>query len=268
MKEIEDNLLVSIVMPTFNSCKYIRKSIESVINQTYKQWELLIVDDNSTDNTEEIVKEYSLIDNRIQYIKFNENRGAAVARNTAIDISKGRFLAFLDSDDLWSKEKLEVQVKFMLENNIEFSFTDYKLINDKGDDLYKVIRMPEKLSYEGYLRNTIIQTVTVMIDKYKVNEIRMPQIRRRQDFACWLSILKNGVVAVSIPQVLAEYRRTNNSLSSNKIKAIKGTWYVYRKIEKLSLMKTIRVFLGYAINACRKRIYINKYIKKLSKDVI
>ncbi|WP_075809308.1 glycosyltransferase family 2 protein [Paraclostridium sordellii] len=267
MKKVHNNLLVSIIMPTFNSGKYIEKSIESVIYQSYREWELIIVDDNSSDNTEEIVNRYRLIDNRIKYLKFNSNKGAAVARNTAIDIAKGRFLAFLDSDDLWNKEKLDIQVKFMIANNTGFSFTDYELIDDEGISLDKIVKMPQKLSYEEYLRNTIIQTVTVMIDRNYVNEVKMPLIRRRQDFACWLNILKTGVVAVSIPKVLAKYRRANNSLSSNKVKAIKGTWYVYREIEKLSFIKTIRVFIGYAINACKKRIYMKKYIKKCIKKL-
>jgi len=259
----DNEFLVSIIMPTYNSEKYISESIESVISQTYKNWELIIVDDNSNDNTEKIVKSYTDKYKNIKYLKLKENKGAAVARNKAISLSKGRFIAFLDSDDLWIDNKLDMQVSFMINNNIAFSFTDYELIDDYGKSLNKIIRMPNKLSYEEYLRNTIIQTVTVMIDRNYINDVSMPLIRRRQDFACWLGILKNGIIAISIQQTLAKYRRTRNSLSSNKIKAIKGTIYVFREVEKLSLMKTIFVFWGYAINACKKRIYFEKYLNKI-----
>ncbi|WP_243242177.1 glycosyltransferase [Clostridium sp. 1001275B_160808_H3] len=255
-----DESLVSIVMPTYNSDNYISESIKSVISQTYENWELIIVDDNSTDNTEEVVKEYLSIHSNIKYIRFEENKGAAEARNEAILLSKGRFLAFLDSDDLWYKNKLEYQLNFMINNNIEFSFSDYELIDNQGESLNKIIRMPKSLSYEEYLRNTIIQTVTVMIDRKYIEQVNMPLIRRRQDFACWLSILKKGIVAISVQETLAKYRRAQNSLSSNKIKAVKGTWYVYREIERLNIVKTIYVFIGYAWNACKKRIYFNKIL--------
>jgi len=265
-EEIFENL-VSIIMPTHNSEKYIKESINSALNQTYKNWELIIVDDNSNDNTKGIIDSIEKNCEKIKYTKFNMNRGAAQARNEAINKAKGRFLAFLDSDDLWDEKKLETQVSFMLENNIHFSFTDYEVIDSDGTSLNKIIKMPRSLNYNQYLSNTIIQTVTVIIDTKYIKDIYMPPITRRQDFACWLSILKNNEIAYSINMNLGKYRRARNSLSSNKINAVKGTWYVYRKIEKLSYIKSIYVFIGYAYNACKKRIYFKKYIRKFNEFV-
>lgn len=257
--------LVSIIMPVFNSERYILDTIKSVINQSYYNWELIIVDDNSTDNTKEIIENMiASCNNKIIYFKFDKNRGAAEARNKAIHMAKGRFIAFLDSDDIWVKDKLKIQVDYMKKNNIHFSFSDYEVISDDGEIL-KVVQMPHKINYEAYLKNPIIQTLTVMIDRKYIDEIYMPLLKRRQDFACWLKILKNGETAYAVNQVLGQYRRTRNSLSSNKIKAVKGTWYVYRKVEKLSLIKSGFYFVGYSYNACKKRIYLKKIFNKLRK---
>lgn len=262
MKNNLNEYKVSVIMPTYNAEKYIKDAIDSVINQTYKNWEIIIVDDNSEDNTEEIVKEIISNNKNISYIKLNENMGAATTRNKAMELSSGRFLAFLDSDDIWAIDKLEVQISYMIKNKCAISYSDYELISDDGYSLHKVIRVPQKLTYKQYLRNTIIQTVTVVVDKDYVGDIRMPNIKMRQDFATWLSILKNGHDALGINKVLGQYRRTTNSLSSNKFKTVQKNWYVYRKIEKLSLLETSFVFTGYAINATIKRINFKMLIKK------
>ena len=251
---------VSIITPVYNCEKLLEKTIECVVNQTYKNWELLLVDDCSQDNSAEIAKKYADKDVRIKYFKLKENSGAAVARNTALNNSTGRFIAYLDSDDLWKKEKLEKQVNFMLKNNYAFTCTDYEKINEDGESLNKIVKIPKEVNYNLFLRNTIIQTVGVMVDTKLTGKelLQMPNIRRRQDAATWCQLLKNGFNCYEVPENLSYYRVVTNSLSSNKFKAIKMNWYWYRKIEKLPLWKTCYCFIGYAFNACKKRIYIKK----------
>lgn len=253
----KNNDMVSIITPVYNCEELIRETIESVLSQTYKDWEMLLVDDCSTDNSAEIINEYVKKDKRIKYIKLKENSGAAIARNKALELSKGRFIAYLDSDDLWKKEKLEKQVKFMISNKYAFTCTDYEKIMENGESLKKIVKIPKKVNYNLFLKNTIIQTVGVMVDTYITGKevLVMPNIRRRQDAATWCQLLKNGFDCYEVPENLSYYRVVNNSLSSNKFKAVKGTWFLYRKIEKLSFVKSCYCFCGYAFNAVKKRIY-------------
>ncbi len=253
-----DEEMVSIITPLYKCENFIEETIKCVIGQTYKKWEMLLIDDCTPDNSSEIVKKYSQIDNRIKYFKLDENSGAAIARNRGLKEAKGRFIAYLDADDLWKKDKLEKQIKFMIENNYAFTCTDYEKINEEGNSLNKIVRIPRKVNYNLFLRNTIIQTVGVIVDTKKTGKelLVMPNIRRRQDAATWCQLLKSGYDCYEVPENLSYYRVVNNSLSSNKIKAIKGTWFLYRKIEKLSLLKSCICFIGYAFNAVKKRIYI------------
>lgn len=251
---------ISIITPVYNCEKLIEKTIECVLNQTYKNWEWLLVDDCSPDDSAIIIKKYAKNDNRIKYFKLSENSGAAVARNKALAESTGRFVAYLDADDLWKNDKLEKQVKFMLENQYSFTCTDYEKITETGNSLNKIIKIPKKVDYNLFLRNTIIQTVGVMVDTKLTGKelLKMPNIRRRQDAATWCQLLKNGHDCYECPENLSYYRVVTNSLSSNKFKAIKMNWYWYRKIEKLSLWKACYCFIGYAFNGVRKRIYIKR----------
>lgn len=261
MEKYQENL-VSIITPVYNCEKLLPKTIECVMNQTYKNWELLLVDDCTQDNSAKVIKEYIKKDKRIKYFKLEENSGAAIARNKALKESNGRFIAYLDADDLWKKEKLENQVKFMLDNNYAFTCTDYEKIDEDGNSLNKVIKIPAKVNYSLFLRNTIIQTVGVMVDTNLVEKdlLVMPNIRRRQDAATWCQLLKNGYDCYECPENLSYYRVVSNSLSSNKFKAVKMNWYWYRKIEKLPLWKACYCFIGYAFNAVKKRIYIKKQV--------
>ena len=253
--------LISIITPVYKCENLISETIECVLKQTYTNWEMILVDDCSPDNSAKIIKKYAKKDKRIIYIKLKTNSGAAVARNEALKNSKGRFIAYLDADDLWKSEKLEKQVNFMLTNNYAFTCTDYEKIDETGKSLNKVIKIPNKVTYNLFLRNTIIQTVGVMVDtKITGKELLvMPNIRRRQDAATWCQLLKVGYDCYEVPENLSYYRVVKNSLSSNKFKAIKMNWYWYRKIEKLSLLKTCYCFIGYAFNAVKKRIYIRKW---------
>ena len=249
--------LVSIITPVYKCEKLIASTIECVLKQTYNNWEMILIDDCSPDNSGKIIKKYLKQDKRIKYIKLKENSGAAVARNTALKKSKGRFVAYLDADDLWKPEKLEKQLKFMLKHSYAFTCTDYEKI-DENDNYLKDIKIPEKVDYNLFLRNTIIQTVGVMVDtKITGKELLiMPNIRRRQDAATWCQLLKNGYDCYEVPETLSYYRVVSNSLSSNKFKAVKMNWYWYRKIEKLSLFKTLYCFIGYEFNEVKKIIYI------------
>lgn len=245
--------LVSIITPVYNAEKFVEETIKSVQAQTYSNWEMILVDDLSTDRSEEIIKRIQNKDERIKYIKLNENSGAAVARNTAIENAKGRYIAFLDSDDLWKSTKLEKQLKFMKENNCGFTFTSYELMNEEGSNLNKVIKVPKRINYNGLLKNTIIGCLTVIIDRKLVGDFRMPLIRKGQDTATWLKILRSYEYAYGINENLANYRLVKGSISSNKLSALKRTWYIYRSVENITLVKSIYVFNCYVLRAIAKR---------------
>lgn len=246
--------LVSIVTPVYNAEKFLSETIKSVQEQTYKNWELLLVDDCSKDNSAKIIKEFKKHDDRIKYIKLEKNSGAAISRNTGIKNAKGRFIAFVDSDDLWEPEKLEIQISYMLEKNLGFTFTSYRYMKENGVKTNKVAKAPFKINYNGLLKNTIIGCSTVVIDKDIIGEFEMPLVKRGQDTATWLQILRNEKYAYGIQKDLVNYRLVGDSLSSNKIKALKRTWNTYRNVEKLNIFKCSYVFCFYVYNAIKKRI--------------
>lgn len=246
--------LVSIITPVYNAESFLSETIESMKNQTYKNWEMILVDDCSKDNSANIIKEFQRSDERIKYIKLEKNSGASVSRNTGIKNAKGRFIAFVDSDDLWKPEKLEKQISYMINNKLGFTFTSYRYMKENGELTNKVAKAPYKIDYEGLLKNTIIGCSTVVIDKGVVGDFEMPHVRRGQDTATWLKILRDEKYAYGIEEDLVNYRLVGDSLSSNKIKAIKRTWNTYRNVEKLGIFKSCYVFCFYAYNAIKKRI--------------
>ncbi|HHD2717043.1 TPA: glycosyltransferase family 2 protein [Clostridium perfringens] len=251
---------VSVITPAFNCEKHIRDTIKSVQAQTYVNWEMIIVDDCSSDSTCKIIEEISNEDSRIKLYKLKNNSGAAKARNKALELANGRFIAYLDADDIWLNKKLEKQVEFMLKNNYGFTCVSYEVIGNDGELKGKTVKMLKSVNYKEFLTNNLLQTVGIMIDTEIVNKklLVMPDMRRRQDAATWLQILKAGYKCYGISQILAQYRRAQNSLSSNKVKAAKGVWYLYRKVEKLSLIFSCYCFCRYAILAVWKRVYYNK----------
>lgn len=254
------NELVSIITPCFNSEDLIEETIRSVQEQDYTNWEMIIIDDCSSDGTSLIVEKFTRKDKRIKFIQLRNNSGAAVARNKGLDEAQGRFIAYLDADDLWVPNKLTMQIDFLVKNGYGFSCCDYEKIDIDGVSLNKYISMPKSMSYNQFLRNTIIQTVGVIIDLDIIDKklLIMPNVRRGQDAATWLQILKSGTEFKGQNIVLAKYRRAPKSLSSNKIKAFKRTWYIYRHIEKLSFIKSFYCAIGWAYNAIKKRIYFNR----------
>jgi teichuronic acid biosynthesis glycosyltransferase TuaG len=251
-----ENYLVSIITPAYNCSDYISQTIESVLAQTYTNWELLIVNDKSTDNTEDIINEYLTKDNRIRLINHEMNSGPAVARNTALEEARGRFIAFLDSDDVWKKEKLEKQIGYMLKNNYGFTFTAYEFMKLSNSDTTRIIEVPTSIDYKQNLKNTIIGCLTVIIDREIIGDFRMPLIRIAQDHSTWLLILKKGHYAYGLNESLAEYRRSPGSLSGNKIKALKGEWENYRDVIKIPLIKRCYYFSWYVFNAIKKHYFL------------
>lgn len=251
---MESQPLVSVIVPCYNMESFISDTIKSVMGQTYPHWELLIVDDVSTDATCSIVEAFAKSENRIQLFTKKSHSGIASSRNQAISAARGQYLAFLDADDVWYPEKLQVQLQFMSDKNISFSFSSYDCIDEAGYRLDKSVLVRQNLDYEAYLRNTIIGCSTVMIDKDKVGNVVVPDYRTSEDTATWLDILKKGYVAYAIEQPLVSYRIRRQSASSNKLKASSDLWKVYRKHEKLPLLKAIRCFSCYAFNAIKKRL--------------
>jgi len=248
------NSKVSIITPTFNSERFISDTIDSVIQQSYQNFEMIIVDDCSIDKTEEIVKKHMEKDKRIKFYKLYKNSGAAVVRNYGLEKAQGRYIAFLDSDDIWEKGKLEKQLLFMQDNGYAFSFTAYELMDENGTKINKTINVPKEVSYTDLLKNTIIGCLTVIVDREVIGDFRMPLVRAGQDTATWLSILRTGKKAYGLNENLASYRLVKGSISSNKLKALKRTWNVYRNIEKLNLFKCSYYFSMYVFNAFKKRI--------------
>ena len=259
-----DEGLVSIITPVYQCEKYLVSTIESVLSQTYSYWELILVGDCTPDNSATLIQPYLESDSRFRYVKLEKNSGAAVARNAGLDLARGRYIAYLDADDIWLPKKLERQLHFMKETGAAFTCCDYEKIEHDGTPLHKTVHMPKTITYEQLLRNTIIQTVGVVVDTARVDRtlLRMPDLRRGQDSATWLQMLKNGVEFLGQNEVLAQYRRVPNSLSANKLKAMKRTWHLYRKVERLSVLKSFWCLLGWAYNASLKRIYVGRLIHK------
>lgn len=247
--------LVSIVIPVYNSEKFLKDTIKTVEEQTYTNWELIFVDDCSKDNSVKIIQNEGEKNPKVKLIELEQNSGAAIARNAGINAAKGRYIAFLDADDLWNKEKIEKQVKFMKKNNYAFSFTGYEFANENGKGNGKIVKVPEKINYKQALKNTTISTITVMFDMNELSkeDIYMPNVKS-EDTATWWRILKSGYIAYGLNENLSYYRRSNGTLSANKLEAIKRIWNLYRKVEKLNLFYSIYNFCFYAINALKRRI--------------
>ena len=251
---MENPPLVSVIVPCYNMERFISDTIDSVVRQTYPHWELLIADDASTDGTVDIVQKHCAQDNRIQLVVKPQHSGIADTRNQCLKMAKGRYLAFLDADDLWHPEKLEQQLQFMTERNIGFSYSSYDCVDEDGNPTGKTVKAAGNLDYNAYLHNTIIGCSTVMLDTEKVGTVVVPNFRTSEDAATWLNILRKGFIAYAIEQPLTSYRIRQHSASSNKLKASSDLWRVYRKNEKLPLFKAIACFSSYAFNAIKKRL--------------
>lgn len=251
LEKEHSNYLVSVITPAYNCERYIEECISSVLNQTYQKWEMIIVNDNSTDNTRQIVERYLKTDPRIKLYNQKVNMGAAAARNKGIELAEGRFVAFLDSDDMWKPQKLELQIPFMLENNYGFTFTAYESM--KGINK-KVFKVPLKLSYDDYLKNTIIGCLTVVMDREIIGEIKF-EYGHLEDVLTWMKYLKEGFTAYGLDCDLATYRVLENSVSSNKLKNAIRYYTCLRKEQELSLIKSVYCEISYLFNAIKKRYF-------------
>ena len=246
--------LVSIITPSYNSSRFINECVNSVLGQTYTNWELIIVDDASNDNSRELISNIAARDNRIKFVFLTKNIGVAGSRNIALEKSKGRYIAFLDSDDVWKKEKLSKQIHFMQSHDVSFSFSSYEPMSENGMKIFKEIKAPLKIDYNSFLKSTIIGCLTVVLDKDKIGDFKMPNLRTSQDMALWLSIMKGGVIAYGVQKSLAYYRIVETSNTANKLKVAKGVWNVYRVQEEIGYLRSAWCFLNYAFNAVKKRI--------------
>lgn len=231
--------LVSIITPLYNCEKYIIDTIKSVESQTYQDWEMIIVDDKSTDSSLKSVKTYCNGKKRFKIIELDKNSGGAFSRNTAIKAAQGRYIAFLDSDDLWHPEKLEKQIKFMNDFSYDFTFTAYRHITEDGELTDKCVNVREAVEYKTALYHNPIGCLTAVYDAKNLGKFYMPAIRKRQDYALWLKILKSGINAYGLNETLSFYRLRKNSVSSNKFDLIKYHWILYFNIEKLGLFKSL-----------------------------
>lgn len=250
--------LVSIIVPVYNAGKYIEETIHMVEKQTYQQWELILVDDFSTDNSRQIIKKYmetGKCREKVRLIEKEVNEGAAVARNTGMDAAGGRYIAFLDADDIWMADKLQKELAFMEENQAAFACTSYEFGDERARGTGKIVHVPATLTYQKALSRTVIFTTTVLLDTAKTGRelIHMPLVKS-EDTALWWKLLRNGFTAYGLDEVLAIYRRPAKSLSSNKWEAVKRIWYLYRKEEKLSVFQSARHFVFWALRAAIRRM--------------
>lgn len=249
--------LVSIVVPVYNAEKYITEALDCVRAQTYGCWELLLVEDGSSDGTLERIREYMerTGDGRIRLIRQSANQGVARARNRGVAEAQGRYIAYLDADDLWMPEKLERELAFMEEKQAAFAFTGYEFADEQGRGTGRVVRAPAALTYREALKNTTIFTTTVMFDTEKIPRelLEMPEIRS-EDTALWWKILRSGYTAYGLDENLVKYRRAGRSLSSNKLEAVKRIWNLYRRSEGMSVASSAWNFCFWAVRAVKRRI--------------
>lgn len=256
MREKEDTGLasgdlVTVITPVFNAEFYMSATIESVIAQTYENWEMIIVDDSSADNSVEIAASYASRDNRVHLVELDANSGAARARNVGIEQARGRYIAFIDSDDLWKPSKLEKQVAFMRKSGSALSYGAYDVIDATGQTKAKFVP-PETLTYTDLLKTNSIGCLTAMYDTKQLGKVLMPLVRRRQDLGLWLKILKRIPEARGLDEPLAQYRVHSDSMSADKWKSAMAQWVIYRQVEKLNLFQSLRYFVLYAINGFLK----------------
>ncbi|HCE1776213.1 TPA: glycosyltransferase family 2 protein [Vibrio parahaemolyticus] len=243
------SLLVSVIMPTYNSAGTVVESIQSVLSQTYKNWELIIVDDRSTDNTWQVIQTYADKYDNIRIYQNKENLGAGASRNFAIKKARGRFIAFLDSDDLWTEDKLAEQIPFMLENNYPLTYTHYNRFNSEEE--LSVVTAPEYTTYKKLMYSNVIGCLTAVYDTQALGKRYMPLIRKRQDMGLWLDILKDTPKAYCLPKPLAKYRM-DSGMTANKFSVLSYQWKFYRDVVGLSLPRSLFTFSVYAVKGTMK----------------
>lgn len=250
--------LVTIIMPSYNTGRFIEETIKSVLDQTYSNWELIVVDDCSTDNTDEIVKKY-LADTRIHYIKNLTNSGAAISRNRALSEAKGKWIAFLDSDDLWETDKLQKQIRFMEDNDYHFSYTNYIEIDEESKPNGKVITGPRRITKCGMYNYCWMGCLTVMYDAEYVGIVQISDIKKNNDYAMWLKVCEKADCYL-LDETLAKYRKRSGSISNHGYtKLIKWHYILYRNAQNKDLLSAFILTVRNLIFGVIKKI---KYVKE------
>ena len=243
-------MLVSIIMPYFKKKKYVKYSVLSVLNQTFKNFELIIVYDNETSDELKFINKIKKLDKRIKVIKNKFNIGAGLSRNVGIDHSKGAYLAFLDADDLWHKNKLFAQIKFMRKKNIEISHTSYEIIDD--DLAIRGTRQAKLMNYKKLIKSCDIGLSTVIIKKSLIKNLRFPNLKTKEDYVLWLEIAKKGKTIHALNTKLTQWRKSKNSLSASVVRKLTDGYYVYRHHLKFSVIKSLYSLLVLSINFLKK----------------
>lgn len=245
---------VSVITPAYNTAQYLSETIQSVQAQLYTDWEMIIVDDCSTDNTYEIANEAANKDKRIRVLRNEINLHVAATRNRALDVANGEYIAFLDSDDLWLPAKLEKQLRFMNAGQYALTYTAYQKFNSITGERGKVVTAPKKMTAKQIYGNTSIGCLTVMVNRGMVGEFHMPLLGHTEDNCTWQEILNRGYEAYGMDEILALYREGNTSLTNSKMKAAKQQWQTYREHYSFSIPRSTFYFIRYAYNAVKKHI--------------
>ena len=254
------NELVSIITPTFNAEKFIRATIESVQNQSYQNWEMILVDDASTDETVSIIKEFAQKDNRLKLTELPKNSGNGFARNIALEKATGKYIAYLDADDLWFPMKLENQIQFLKANNLPFTFSFYDCIDEEGNSLNRRVEAPLELTYDQLFFCNYIGNLTAIYDVDFFGKIVIKATQKRQDWRLWLTILKQIEVTKPVPEILALYRIRKDSISSSKFKLIKHNFGVYRDFHGFNFVFSVLLMTRFLFT---QLIIKPQYIKKI-----
>lgn len=251
--------LVSIITPTFNAEKYIKATLLSVINQSYQNWEMILADDGSTDRTAAIIAEFAQIDNRIKLFKLLKNSGNGFARNMALENASGKYIAYLDADDLWFPEKLTKQIDYLKNNNLPFTFSFYDCIDEEGNNLNRRVEAPVNLTYNQLFFCNYVGNLTAIYDSGYFGKITLSASQKRQDWRLWLTILKQIKTTKPVPESLAFYRIRKNSVSSSKFKLIKHNFGVYREFHGYNFVISVLLMFRFLFT---QLIVKPRYIKK------
>ena len=242
---------ISIITPAYNCEKYLPDAVKSVLSQTFTDWELLIIDDCSKDNTYRYMKKLAEKDKRIRIFQNKVNSGAAATRNYGVRLARGEWIAFLDGDDLWREDKLEKQLAVAGRAGADIIYCSYALVNESGAHLSDYI-VPETTSYDAMLRESVLSCSTVLLRQLILREHHFSAEHYHEDYALWLELMRFGYRAVACREILVDYRVVNGSRSSNKFKSAKYRWEIYRDVERLSLPRSAQAFLTYALHGMRK----------------
>lgn len=236
---------VSIITPCYNSANFIADTITSVIEQRFMDWELIVIDDCSTDDSIRIIQEFVQKDSRVNLVKLSRNSGVSAARNSGINVARGRYIAFLDSDDIWHPCKLDRQLSFMKRGGHVFTFSAYEKVDENGK-IFGHIGVPNRVSYRDLLKTNYIGCLTVMYDSRFFGKVIMPESTKREDLVTWLQLLKVAEFAYGMNEMLAQYRVHSSQSSSRKLSMARENWRVYREIEGLDLLNSIYCFINYS----------------------